>query len=245
MALYACSDLHGQYGLFQQMLEGIHFSMEDTLFILGDVIDRGPGSVPMLLDIMSRPNVFCVMGNHELMMYEYYRRPKGGSAWLYAANGGRMTKQAFEQLRAHERMKILSYIEEMSMQIDVTVEDMHFLLSHSDFLPEKENVKFQDVDFATACNIVWRSPWRTYEYVPESKYAEDGRVHVIGHVPTQRILGANHPEAYVDAEHMIINIDLGCAAIEGSFFTTGRLCCLNLTKLARGDGREAFSYYLP
>ena len=244
MALYACSDMHGQYGLFKQMLEDIHFSMEDTLFVLGDIIDRGPESIPMLQDIMSRPNVFCIMGNHELMMYTYYKISKRKSPWLLGANGGEETKAEFERLRAGERLKVLSYIENMSLQIDVTVEDMHFLLSHSDFLPEEGNVKFTDVDFDTAVNIVWRSPWRTFEYVPESKYAEDGRVHVIGHVPTQRLIGSRNPGAYVDADHMIINIDLGCASI--SFGErSGQLCCLNLTKLAQRGGRDAFTYYKP
>ena len=57
MALYACSDIHGQYSLFQKMLDGISFSDKDTLFIVGDIIDRGPDSIPMLQDIMNRKNV--------------------------------------------------------------------------------------------------------------------------------------------------------------------------------------------
>ncbi|MGX8728174.1 MAG: metallophosphoesterase [Lachnospiraceae bacterium] len=243
MALYACSDMHGQYGLFKQMLEDIHFSMEDSLFILGDVIDRGPASIPMLLDIMKRPNVFCIMGNHELMMYTHYKYPHRNDAWFLGANGGKKTKGEFERLGEPKREEVLSFIGDMYMQIDLTVEDMHFLLSHSDFLPEERNVKFGDVDYDTAFNLVWRSPWRMYEYVPETKYAEDGRVHVIGHVPTQRILGRSaEPQAYVDSENFIINIDLGCASLAFGD-ATGCLCCLNLTKLAQGEGREAFRYY--
>ena len=38
---YAMSDLHGESGRYQAMLERIRFSPEDTLFILGDVVDRG------------------------------------------------------------------------------------------------------------------------------------------------------------------------------------------------------------
>ena len=75
MNIYACSDIHGQYGLFQKMLKDIRFSDDDLLYIVGDVIDRGPESIPMLLDIMSRDNIVCLLGNHELMMYTNYRFP--------------------------------------------------------------------------------------------------------------------------------------------------------------------------
>ena len=32
MALYACSDIHGQYSLFQKMLDGISFSGRNLFF---------------------------------------------------------------------------------------------------------------------------------------------------------------------------------------------------------------------
>lgn len=244
MAVYVCSDLHGQYGLFRKMLEDIRFSMEDTLYILGDIIDRGPESIPMLRDIMERPNVFCILGNHELMMYTEYRRRDLESYWLLGGNGGLKTKREFSRLGKAERERILAFIEDMYLQIDVHVGDMHFLLSHSDFLEDRENVKFAEVEYETAFHVVWHSPWRTYEYVPESKYAEDGRVHVIGHVPVQRILGfSGEPSAYVDADNRLINIDLGCAGLAHGY--PGGLCCLSLTSLVAGEGREAFRYYLP
>ena len=38
--VYCISDIHGDYARFQQMLHTIGFSDEDTLYIIGDVIDR-------------------------------------------------------------------------------------------------------------------------------------------------------------------------------------------------------------
>ncbi len=35
------SDLHGNYKAYKDMLEKIEFSNADTLFILGDILDRG------------------------------------------------------------------------------------------------------------------------------------------------------------------------------------------------------------
>jgi len=40
MATYAISDLHGQYGIFEKLLEVIDFSDDDYMYVLGDAIDR-------------------------------------------------------------------------------------------------------------------------------------------------------------------------------------------------------------
>ena len=39
---YVMSDIHGMSHLLKEMLEKIRFSAEDRLYILGDMIDRGP-----------------------------------------------------------------------------------------------------------------------------------------------------------------------------------------------------------
>ncbi|WP_081846758.1 metallophosphoesterase [Butyrivibrio sp. AE3004] len=48
MATYAISDLHGQYDLFQKLLDVIHFSDDDFMYVLGDAIDRGPDGIKIL-----------------------------------------------------------------------------------------------------------------------------------------------------------------------------------------------------
>lgn len=40
--IYVMSDLHGMYSSYLKMLRKIHFCDADMLYILGDVIDRGP-----------------------------------------------------------------------------------------------------------------------------------------------------------------------------------------------------------
>ena len=65
--IYCMSDIHGDYEKYRRMLEAISLREEDTLYILGDVVDRGPEPVQILLDMMQRPNVRPVLGNHEYM----------------------------------------------------------------------------------------------------------------------------------------------------------------------------------
>lgn len=39
--IYAMSDIHGCYEKYRDMLETIKFAADDTLYVLGDVLDRG------------------------------------------------------------------------------------------------------------------------------------------------------------------------------------------------------------
>ena len=39
---YVTSDIYGEYDRYLAMLEKIHFCDGDILFVLGDVVDRGP-----------------------------------------------------------------------------------------------------------------------------------------------------------------------------------------------------------
>ena len=68
--VYCISDIHGEIDKFHAMLELIRFSETDTLYVLGDVIDRYPGGVDILLEIMQSKNIIMIKGNHEQMMYD-------------------------------------------------------------------------------------------------------------------------------------------------------------------------------
>ena len=70
MATYVISDIHGQYDMFMELLDKIKLKEKDTLYILGDVVDRGPHPIKTLMKLMEMPNVICMVGNHELMALE-------------------------------------------------------------------------------------------------------------------------------------------------------------------------------
>lgn len=46
--IYVISDLHGCYDQYKQMLKKIQLSKNDTLYILGDVIDHGNDGIKIL-----------------------------------------------------------------------------------------------------------------------------------------------------------------------------------------------------
>ena len=70
---YCISDIHGYYGLFCRLLDKIRFGSEDRLFVLGDMIDKGPESIRLAKLLFSMPNVKCIAGNHEYDFLKYYR----------------------------------------------------------------------------------------------------------------------------------------------------------------------------
>ena len=49
---YVISDIHGHFDKYKEMLEKINFTDGDTLYILGDVVDRGPDGIKILQDMM-------------------------------------------------------------------------------------------------------------------------------------------------------------------------------------------------
>ena len=71
---YAMSDIHGMYGSYMEAIKTLN--EKDTLFIIGDVIDRGKNGIAILQDIMSRqedgnkPRIVFFLGNHEILMME-------------------------------------------------------------------------------------------------------------------------------------------------------------------------------
>ena len=71
MAHYVMGDIHGEADRFHAMLKKIQFSEDDILILLGDVIDRGPDGITLLLEIMDMSNVIMLLGNHEYMMLQY------------------------------------------------------------------------------------------------------------------------------------------------------------------------------
>ena len=73
MAVYAIGDLHGCYREFKKLLEKIEFDHDkDQLYLVGDLINRGPKSEKVLSYLMEHTDsIFPVLGNHDLAFLVY------------------------------------------------------------------------------------------------------------------------------------------------------------------------------
>ena len=67
MALYAIGDIQGCHAEFCELLTLIGFSpREDRLWLVGDLVNRGPGSLEVLHDVMTLGDAATtVLGNHD------------------------------------------------------------------------------------------------------------------------------------------------------------------------------------
>ena len=78
------------------MLSHLHPTADDTVVVLGDVVDRGPNSrrcVDLLLDLQSSCKLIFLQGNHEEMMLSALDGREWFSTWpIY---GGRETLESY------------------------------------------------------------------------------------------------------------------------------------------------------
>lgn len=223
MAVYAVSDLHGQYQTFLSGLHKIGFNENDQLYLIGDAIDRGPDGVKLLQHIQREENMDLLIGNHEFMMLnsldpEGSKNIKGKDAMLWLIyNGGDTTAAQYAPLSEEERKKLLSWLSKRLLIKTLEVNGKQYCLTHSCYYSEYENVPYSEMDYDTVWNIVWRSYYREEDatHCPFI-YSEYPYTFLTGHVPVQRIqygngrnVNALSLEPWI--EKNLINIDGGCS----------------------------------
>ena len=125
---YVMSDLHGQYDKYLTMLDKIGLKKSDTLFIIGDICDKGPAPIKILQDMMMRQNVFPIMGDHDLKALRLLSKMNSDEAksdpafrlefakWLQ--EGGMTTVTAFRELDEESQADILDYIRDEFVAYD-------------------------------------------------------------------------------------------------------------------------------
>ena len=149
--IYAVSDLHGCSEKYKRLMEAIRFCDSDTLYILGDVVDRGDGGIGILLDMMERQNVIPIIGNHESLALGVMKKiaavpavskslEKTTSYTLWMLSGGDVTAEAFCALDRKTQEKIIEYIESFMIYDEISVNGRRFHLSHTlpDYDPDKQ-----------------------------------------------------------------------------------------------------------
>ena len=144
---YAVSDIHGCYDKYIQLLRRLDLKDSDTLYVLGDMIDRGPDGLKILLDMSLRPNVVPFLGNHEYaaltclpwLMEELTEentepdkllwRLKSVQGWM--ADGGETTIAEFRRLSPAARQDVLDILEDLTVYEETEAGSREFVLVHA------------------------------------------------------------------------------------------------------------------
>ena len=211
------SDLHGCYEEYLKMLKKINFNEKDTLYIVGDVCDRGLSPMKILMHMMEHENIIPIFGNHDIDAYlslvmihentldDFDRRHLW---WL--TQGGKTTMEEFKCLSNKKQEQILSYLEEFRYYEEIEVNNIKYLLVHGglkNFELEKPVSSYKLFD------LVWERPDYDKVYFPD-------KIIISGHTPT-KFIDINMKGKIIKKNNHIA-IDCGCV------FGYGLGCiCLN------------------
>lgn len=207
----AISDIHGCLKTFRQLLEEkVQFTKQDTLYLLGDYIDRGPdskGVIDYILQLQSEKfNVICLKGNHEEMLlkaleYKFHQN-------IFLRNGGEQTLQSYgytrvEELRNHPH---IAFFKNLFYYLELD----NYYLVHAGFDFRAHS------PFYLTKPMLWIRNW--HHQIDRTKL--DGKIIVHGHTPqtVKSIKAMKHNMAI--SQYM--NIDAGC-------FGYKKMCALDLT----------------
>ena len=120
---YVLSDIHGNLRRFESIMAQINLQPDDTLYVLGDVIDRYPDGIKILRRIMQMPNAKMLIGNHEYMMLKAIghckdvAEEKENTNWrqrkIWYRNGGMVTHEQLKHYRKDIRAEIFNFIRQL------------------------------------------------------------------------------------------------------------------------------------
>ena len=226
MAIYVISDIHGQYDMFMELVDKIKLKGTDTLYVLGDVLDRGPHPIKTIRKLMEMPNAICLVGNHEIMALECLeflmkeitdmsleeldeKMLDNLVTWQY--NGSKSTIDEFRKLDSETKKAVIDFIKDFLIYVEVSVNDKDYLLVHAglgNFSAEK------NIEDYSLHELIWA--WADYDV----RYFEDTYV-ITGHTPTQTIKDNPHP-GYIYRNNNHIAIDCGAT------YSGGRLAAFCL-----------------
>ena len=121
------------------VMKQINLQPEDTLYVLGDVVDRHPHGGRILRQLMKMPNVQLLLGNHEYMMLDALDRPFNEKDWhqedehrryLYQwyRNGGDVTHAYLKHIKKELRREIFDYLRKLPVNITIEVNGIKYKL---------------------------------------------------------------------------------------------------------------------
>ena len=180
MSFYVCSDLHGQGNLWDKIKEFLEPT--DTLFCLGDCIDRGLDGWRILKEMLLDERVYLLKGNHEDMMVNFFinKNQYNHSLWMY--NGGEPTLKDFN--KEEDKEEWIKKINDLPQYINIVINGKEFKMSHAGYTPNlnpEELIKYGD--------LLWDRNHFEEEWPNEEKYKNVYILH--GHTPIPNLIKCN------------------------------------------------------
>ncbi|TAF67665.1 MAG: serine/threonine protein phosphatase [Cytophagales bacterium] len=209
---YVIADIHGCLNTLQLLVTNLNLNSIDSLYFLGDYIDKGKSSAKVLdylIDLRTQQNVFFLRGNHEANILETQQNyePK-------------MFKMFVEKINKspcllNNESRIIPKYQTFMQDLPYFLELEDFWLVHAGFSPKENFLDEKD----------YMLEGRNTQYEIQ-KFKGKRIVH--GHTVTYK----QTIERAVQEQASIIPLDNGCVYNKShkiyDYTQTGNLCCLNL-----------------
>lgn len=215
MSIYVCSDLHGCAKEFFLLLKVIKFSSEDTLYILGDIFDRGPDPLAIYDFIKDKENIIFIRGNHEQFFIDCCESVTEDNikkiCTIWVQNGGEITLKSILAKEKEYYDELYRYLKESPYIKKVG----DYILVHAGLKLREgyEDMTLEEIiNYQSEHDILWDT-----EFIKGDRYIEGVTV-IVGHTPTELIAPGE-----CNILHKKGKILIDCGLVFG-----GKLGCLRL-----------------
>ena len=138
---YAIADMHGRYDLFAEAFRVMAqhgAGDDDKVIILGDFVDRGPGSREIITNLRAvqgywGDRLIALQGNHEAMMLEVLRIRSPELVRWWIGNGGGETLRSYGYVDGDTIAPVKVPADNLAWlaHLPVTYEDEHRIYVHA------------------------------------------------------------------------------------------------------------------
>ena len=143
--IYVSSNCHGFDHAFRKMREKLTIGESVTVYILGCTIARGRDGIRVLQDMMMRPNIIPILGNHEYMAAHALdsladaakaqaemptpELKRKLAKWI--SDSGAATLHAYRKLTPQLRRQLLEYLADFSLYEEVRAGRKDNIMRHA------------------------------------------------------------------------------------------------------------------
>ena len=126
--VWVVGDVHGYFKTLELLVQKLHLKENDSVVMLGDLIDRGPRSAHVVKYVRESENMHTIRGNHEQMMIDGFDQKSffknlNIDARIWYHNGGIDTEASYirlyggEKRAAEEATKDVKWMEQLVTEI--------------------------------------------------------------------------------------------------------------------------------
>lgn len=187
---WVITDIHGCLNTFLALLEQLKLSKNDQLFLLGDLIDKGPSSSGVLEEVFRLKNtgyqVFTLRGNHEQMLIDCAEN----EAFKLHFMMEKFKATDLLQRKNKVKTKYLNFFKSLPYYFELD----RYILVHAG-LNFKSKAPFQDYD-----SMMWIRSFEAQAIILKGKRL------IHGHLPKNLAL----IEHAISSKALVIPLDNGC-----------------------------------